>query len=809
MKCYLETFTSMLADGSGLLESVAGKGLVILALVIAATTLWRRGAAAARHLAWTTTFLCLLCLPVFVQVIPAWHPPTWIVPAGLNNQLPDSVSLVSQKSIPPETKPSPAVLENTGATPDSAKDLSSALAVEHNAVGWGGMVVSIWLAGMLIGCVRWLAVQVWLHRLSRRMQVCKDSDWLKLVENLRLDYQIKRPVKLLISDASVTPIMWGIWKPVVVLPAESRQWPAGRLGIVLRHELAHVKRWDCLTQEMAHAVCVLYWFNPLVWLAASRMRAEREKACDNFMLNTGARPAEYANHLVEIARQFSAAAHFGGAVAMARPSGLEQRVVAILDVHRNRNVLGKITAAFIVLAIFGLGLVIGGCSNKNSPTSWSLDKSGASTQLKQFLAAQETQSRALAKQDGNKLPSDFDAFYQAAETGNWQDATNLYQQMRKRLDGDSRLLGGWWSATLDAYGVFEEFPPGDKYAIAFGKDIIQSIPPGSIYFGGTDSGRFAVTALMESHADGKPFFMLSQNPLADGDYLHYLRAMYGGKIYTPTDADLQKSFQDYTTDAQRRLAHDQQFPNEPRQLKPGEEVKLDSNGRIQLSSHMNVIGIRELLTKTIFDKNPDREFYVEESFPLDWLYPYLEPHGLIMKIDRQPLPALSDEIVWRDRDYWTKYVTPMIGGWLKPDTTIGEVAAFAEKIHVKKDLSGFAGDPQFVQNEYWCKNYSKLRSSIGGLYAWRAQHAADAGERKHMNDAADFAFRQAFALCPYSLETVYRYVNLLLSEGRPADALLIAETAAKMPAMQGSNGGQMPGLIEQLKQQTKQSQTAK
>ena len=60
---------------------------------------------------------------------------------------------------------------------------------------------------------------------------------------------------------------------------------------------------------------------------------------------------------------------------------------------------------------------------------------------------------------------------------------------------------------------FVVFPPGDKYAIAFGNDIIQSIPDGSIYFGGTDPGRFVVTALMESHADGKPFFTLSQNPL--------------------------------------------------------------------------------------------------------------------------------------------------------------------------------------------------------------------------------------------------------------------------------------------------------
>ena len=157
-------------------------------------------------------------------------------------------------------------------------------------------------------------------------------------------------------------------------------------------------------------------------------------------------------------------------------------------------------------------------------------------------------------------------------------------------------------------------------------------------------------------------------------------------------------------------------------FKPGEDIQINSKGLVQVSGQVAVMEINGLLVKTIFDKNSGREFYVEESFPLDWMYPYLEPHGLIMKINRQPLPELSDEIVQRDQDYWTKYLTPMIGGWLKPDTTIEEVAAFAEKIHVKKDLSGFAGDPQFVQNEKWRENFSKLRSSIAGLYAWRAQH---------------------------------------------------------------------------------------
>jgi hypothetical protein len=117
---------------------------------------------------------------------------------------------------------------------------------------------------------------------------------------------------------------------------------------------------------------------------------------------------------------------------------------------------------------------------------------------------------------------------------------------------------------------------------------------------------------------------------------------------------------------------------------------------------------------------------------------------------------------------------------------------------VKNDWSGFAGDPQFVQNAYSCVMFSKLRSSQAGLYAWRAQHAADDAEKKRMNDAADFAFRQAWALCPHSPETVFRYVNLLTTQDRRADALLVAETAAKMPELQGQDGGQVRGLITAL-----------
>jgi hypothetical protein len=327
-------------------------------------------------------------------------------------------------------------------------------------------------------------------------------------------------------------------------------------------------------------------------------------------------------------------------------------------------------------------------------------------------------------------------------------------------------------------------------ARAMKTNIIASIPAGSIYFGGTDPGRFLVTAMCKSQVNADPFFVLTQNALADATYLEYLRGMYGAKIYTPTDEDSKKCFQDYTEEAQRRMQN--------HQLMPGEDVKM-VDGKVQVSGQVAVMGINGLLAKVVIDKNPDREFYIEESFPFDWMKPHLEPHGLIFKINRQPLPGLSDEIVDQDHDYWRSLVRPMIGDWLTDDTSVKEVGAFAQKTFGKQNFSGFTGDPRFIRNAYSHRMFSKLRSSQAGLYAWRMDHSTDATEKERMAREADFAFRQAWVLCPDSPEAVFRYINFLLKQKRGADALLVAETAAQMPAMQGKDGEQLRGLVEQLK----------
>jgi hypothetical protein len=417
-----------------------------------------------------------------------------------------------------------------------------------------------------------------------------------------------------------------------------------------------------------------------------------------------------------------------------------------------------------------------------------------------FCAGKEQQVKQLAAQlKAEVLPTALD-YFEAARKGDWMQAFDLYREVKEFLhnpaasENQKTLDATARAAALEVQLALEQFIEGEpKYALAFGNDIVKSLPRGSIYFGGTDPGRGLVTALCASHEKADPCFTLTQNALADAGYLTYLRTMYGGKIYTPTSKDSEGAFKEYLDDAQRRLKHDQDFPSEPKQLRPGEDVTMRSN-RVNVSGQVAVMAINALLTKIIFDRNPDREFFVEESFPLDWMYPHLSPHGLVMKINRKPLDSISPEMVEKDRKYWLEQQRGMIGAWLKPETPVKDVCAFAENVFMKHDFDGFAGDLKFVQSDYATKMYSKLRSAIGGLYTWRANNAKDTLEKNLMQQEADFAFRQAFAMCPSSPEALFRYINLLVQQGRVDDGLLLAQTAASIDP----SNGQVENLIREL-----------
>jgi tetratricopeptide (TPR) repeat protein len=258
------------------------------------------------------------------------------------------------------------------------------------------------------------------------------------------------------------------------------------------------------------------------------------------------------------------------------------------------------------------------------------------------------------------------------------------------------------------------------------------------------------------------------------------------EMYIATPEDSQKCFNEYLTDAQRRLQHDMQFPNEPRQIRPMEDVKVVDN-RVTVAGQVAVMSINGLLTKVMFDHNPKNEFFVEESFPLDWMYPHLTPYGVIMKINRQQLPSLSEEDMQKDHDFWKQYSKRLTGDIIDYDTPISTICDWIEKTYLRHDFNGFTGDRKFIHDDDAQKAFSKLRSSIGGIYSWRLTQAPpqfrpkSEAEYQRVLKEAEFTFRQAFAFCPYSPEAVFRYIQLLTSmPNRIEDALLIARTCEKL-----------------------------
>ena len=265
------------------------------------------------------------------------------------------------------------------------------------------------------------------------------------------------------------------------------------------------------------------------------------------------------------------------------------------------------------------------------------------------------------------------------------------------------------------------------------------------------------------------------------------------EIYCPSPDDSQRCFQDYLQDAQRRL--------QVNQLKPGEDVHVIEN-RVQVSGQVAVMAINGLLTKVIFDHNPKNEFFVEESFPLDWMYPYLTPFGVIMKINRQPLPELTEDVVKRDHEFWKQYSKRLCGDFIDYETPLTNIAAFIEKIYLRRDFTGFTGDRKFVRDDQAQKAFSKLRSSIGGIYAWRIGDPNNRNPvvQQRMIKEAEFAFKQAFAFCPYSPEAVFRYVNLLLGMRRFEEAYIIASTCLKLDPY----NTQVMGLVKNLQDIRKQ-----
>lgn len=362
-------------------------GLLVLAAAGVLTGFMRRMPAAARHIVWAMALTLLLLLPVMgnwtpqvrlgMLERPAWMESsertienTWSDVAALKPPMqPNGLTATTEPRFSEQRQVAgteSAVVAATGGVSENtiAVNTSNIWVVRAFApfitmmrqAHWSIWMLSIWGLGVAL-IVGWsLSGFAGVWWITRHAHPVEDESWHDLLDELADRLLIYQSVQLLVSPRIVSPMTWGVIRPVVLLPVDADDWSEDRRRSVLLHELAHVKRGDSLIQFVAQLGCALHWFNPMAWHALKKMRMEQEKACDDLVLVNGTRASEYASHLLAIARSIKSSwASPLNTVSMAKPSLLEGRVVDILDPDRKErrlsmaNGIGTSVLALVIM----------------------------------------------------------------------------------------------------------------------------------------------------------------------------------------------------------------------------------------------------------------------------------------------------------------------------------------------------------------------------------------------------------------------------------------------------------------------------
>lgn len=381
--------------------------------------------------------------------------------------------------------------------------------------------------------------------------------------------------------------------------------------------------------------------------------------------------------------------------------------------------------------------------------------------VSRFAANRRNVLHAYAEELKAPVPAEFEKFFDQAESGRWEDLHAMFldlNERRRRGEMDSPEQTRLWAVLFETHGVAEvahDWPA--QQLLDYGHAVLGALRPGMVYLGGTDAGRFIPTLLNETE-DGERHVVLTQNALADASYLQYAEFLYRDQLNALTTQDSEQGFKGYIDDAQKRFRHDQEFPNEPKQVWPGEDLRMN-DGRFQVSGQVAVMAINERLVLALMEKNPEAGFAMEESFPFQAAYAGAAPLGPLLEL-RSPETAagLSPERAAQSAEYWRSATEQLL-------------------------LNG--GDDLSVDAR---KAYSKMLSAQAGLLAsWR--HEAEAEQ----------IFRMATDLTPASPEPVFRYVNLLVRQQRVGDAIEVAQRALAGGAARDATMQNLLGELQRMK----------
>ena len=348
------------------------KGTLLLLAAFGVTFAMRGASAAARHAVWSAALagvvaipLVTLAVPWRMSVLPAgWGATAIETPAPMTVSTPPSPAVVGD---PWRESVSPSTAGPAGPAPFSAAvDAPEPSGPAADGGGFGfelprdpwRLALYAWLAIGALVLGRILVGMAWMWRLSRRAEPLSGPAWLLPLGRVTERLDLRTAVRVVRSDAAAMPVTCGVIRPAIVLPLESETWSEECREAVLLHELAHVRRGDLATHLVAWVACSLYWFHPLAWIAARRLRHESERACDDLVLGAGTRASEYATHLLDIVRAAGRGRAPAAAVPMAQRSSFEGRLLAILEPGVARHALtpGRKAAVVAALALVVLPL---------------------------------------------------------------------------------------------------------------------------------------------------------------------------------------------------------------------------------------------------------------------------------------------------------------------------------------------------------------------------------------------------------------------------------------------------------------------
>ena len=388
-----------------LLANAAVRGSLLLLMALPVAWLLRRRSAALRSHMWHTVIAALLALPVLCAALPEWRVE---LPAGLKApaqaagvQVRSAIAALDQASAQPN------VLEMGRAVEVPVPDVSAPTRTLNLA--WPVWLFLLWAAGAAAVAARLLLSYLALRRLERSAHPLTDGRVHALVAEFARATGTTRTVDLLAGPTTLGPITWGVFRPRVLLPSRWECWPEDVLRAVLAHELAHTHRHDLASQLLCDVARGVFWFNPLVWLAAREAHIAREQACDDEVIARGVAPVAYADALLELARALrQSAASPRVALAMAREHELKRRIRAVIDADRARE---RVTPAVAVAA----GLIIA-CGTAALATV-SMPAAATAVALLPSLDAPDDARPVVAGAIGSALDSAFTALEREGFSG--------------------------------------------------------------------------------------------------------------------------------------------------------------------------------------------------------------------------------------------------------------------------------------------------------------------------------------------------------------------------------------------------------